>query len=140
MFAHQSTRQLSTSPPPPLFYSSYYPYHDSYDHQAYPSPPPLPQQLPSYHSLPSAQYGDLSVPTQYLETLPSPLHPLPSSAPAAKRRNAFGEEDMLNPFSMSYASMAGIDLSTATAPHEDTHLQVIPSLQKPVFLLHLPPS
>ncbi|KAL1985959.1 hypothetical protein VTN96DRAFT_7224 [Rasamsonia emersonii] len=124
MFAQQSTRQLSTSPPP-LFYSTY-PYHDSYGHQAYPSPPPLPQHFPSYNSLPSAQYGDLSVPTQYLETLPSPLQPLPSSTPAAKRGNAFGEEDMLNPFSMSYASMAGIDLSTATAPHEDPHLQTPP--------------
>ncbi|KAL1965134.1 hypothetical protein VTN77DRAFT_6047 [Rasamsonia byssochlamydoides] len=125
MFSHQSRRQLSASPPP-LFYPSYS-YHDSYGHQTYPSPPPPPPQHPGYHSLPPvpAQYGDLSMPTQYIDTLPSPLHPLPSS-PATKRANAFSDEDILNPFSMSYASMAGIDLTATTASQEDPHLQTPP--------------
>jgi hypothetical protein len=126
MFSHQSTRQLSASPPPPLFYHPSYSYQDSYGHQAYPSPPAPPQHHQSgYHTLPPVQYGELSVPTQYLDSLPSPLHPLPASTnPATKRVNAYGDEDILSPFSMSYASMAGIDLSTTTTASQENHLQV----------------
>jgi len=61
-----------------------------------------------------APYGDLSMQSQYLPPLPSTLPTMMGSA-TMKRESLFGEEDIMSPFSMSYASMAGIDIPTTQA-------------------------
>lgn len=110
LFTQRSTRQLSTSPPPVFSYPPY-PYPETYGQPTY-------SQHSVYHSVP-APYGDLSMHGQYLEPLPSTLPAMGPANPAAKRRSAFAEEDILSPFSVSYATMAGIDLpATSSSPQE----------------------
>jgi hypothetical protein len=119
MFTHQYTRQLSTSPPP-FSYSTYAsdPYYSSY-------PPPATYPAMAYSSPELAAY-----PT-YLPPLSAPYGTaLPSHAPV-KQEPYYGEEEM-NPFSMSYASMAGIDLSTAPV-YQESNPHVM--LSEP-FLFH----
>jgi hypothetical protein len=119
MFSHQYTRQLSTSPPP-FSYSTYAsdPYYSSY-------PPPATYSAIQYSSPELSTYP----------TYPAPLSAaystgLPSLAPV-KQERYFGDEE-LNPFGMSYASMAGIDLSTAP-PYQESNPHVMLSSR---FLYH----
>ncbi|KAL5332631.1 hypothetical protein BJX70DRAFT_112885 [Aspergillus crustosus] len=99
MFAYQSTRQLSTSPPPLLSYPSYSSL-DPYNHSSYGHPQ-------SYHP-----YSDLSYHSEYPSPVPSLLPVAMHGAnPATKKYSAYGDDDIISPFNMSYASMAGIDLS-----------------------------
>ncbi|CEL02498.1 Putative Transcription factor bzip [Aspergillus calidoustus] len=104
MFSYQSTRQLSTSPPPILSYPSYSAL-DAYGQSSYAHPP-------QYHSI-SGAYNDLS---SYHSEYNSPMPPLlpvsmHGAGPAMKKYSSYGDEDIISPFNMSYASMAGIDLS-----------------------------
>lgn len=95
MFGQQCTRQLSASPPPVFSYPplpSYDAYRPSYG------------QMPVYHTVPSS-YSDISF-ADYGEPVPSVVPMV--SAPGIGRK-AY-DEDMMSPFSMSYATMAGIDL------------------------------
>ena len=64
-------------------------------------------QLPVYHSVPST-YTEMPFP-EYQEPVASvvPMMPTPAMGPARKPTY---DEDILSPFSMSYASMAGIEL------------------------------
>ena len=48
-----------------------------------------------------------------------------SSNHGVKRESLFSEDDLLNPFSMTYASMAGIDIPTSQA-YSDASAQVNP--------------
>lgn len=109
MFSQQSTRQLSASPP--MFSYPSYPYTTSYTQSMYA------QQSP-YQSIPS-QYGEYLGQSSYLEPLPASM----SLVNPTKQASSYADEDILNPFSMSYASMAGIDIS-ASASQSDSHLQV----------------
>ncbi|KAK4933241.1 hypothetical protein LTR66_015928, partial [Elasticomyces elasticus] len=84
---------LSASPPPVFSYPSMSPY-DTY-RPTY--------QSPIYRNAPST-YSDINYQTEYSEPVPS-LVPLPSM----QRKLAY-DEDLISPFSMSYATMAGIDL------------------------------
>ncbi|KAL3473767.1 hypothetical protein BJX99DRAFT_233005 [Aspergillus californicus] len=108
MFSYQSTRQLSTSPPPILSYNSYSsldPYNSSYG------------APPAYHSI-AAPYSDVSYHGEYSNTLPSLLPVAMHGAGAAtKKYSSYGDEDIISPFNMSYASMAGIDLSPSQHHH-----------------------
>lgn len=88
LFAQQCTRQLSASPPPVFSYPSMSPY-DTY----------RPYQSPIYHA--PSTYSDISY-TEYSEPALVPL-------PSMQRKLAY-DEDLISPFSMSYATMAGIDL------------------------------
>ncbi|OQD72448.1 hypothetical protein PENDEC_c021G01480 [Penicillium decumbens] len=100
MFGQQCTRQLSASPPPVFSYAPLHTY-DAYR--------PAYGQLPVYHSVPST-YGEvMSYPAEYGESLPS-LVPMISGHPPGTIRKPAYDEDIISPFSMSYASMAGIDL------------------------------
>jgi hypothetical protein len=98
MFAQQCTRQLSASPPPVFSHPSISQY-DTYRQSAY-------AQSPLYHTAPSS-YSDLAYQSEYGETFPSIMPVLPSMG--APRKLAY-DEDLISPFSMSYATMAGIDL------------------------------
>jgi len=111
MFAQQNTRQLTASPP--IFSYPSYPYTTSYTQSMYA------QQSP-YQSIPS-QYGEYLGQSSYLEPLPASM----SLVNPGKHASAYADEDILNPFSMSYASMAGIDIS-ASASQSDAHLQTPP--------------
>jgi hypothetical protein len=119
MFGQQSTRQLSTSPPPPFFYPSYPSYSDPYGQSNYSSQPAHPHH--PYHTIPQAQYGDLaSLPAHHLDPLP---HTLPSGASANKRLGGYPDDEVLNPLCINYASMAGIDMSTTTPQQHQQHHQ-----------------
>jgi len=114
MFSHQCTRQLSASPPPVFSYSSY-PFPEPYIHTPYP-------QHTAYHTMP-APYSELSMQSQYLPPLPSALPGMLASTASMKRDSVFSEDDILSPFSMSYASMAGIDIPT-TQSYQDSNAHV----------------
>lgn len=58
---------------------------------------------------------------QYLEPLPPTTT---SSTTSIKRANVFAEEDILSPFSMSYATMAGIDLPATSHAQPGSNPQV----------------
>lgn len=117
MFGQQSTRQLSTSPPP-FFYPSYPSYSDPYGQSNYSSQPAHPHH--PYHTIPQAQYGDLaSLPAHHLDPLP---HSLPAATSAGKRLGGYPDDEVLNPLCINYASMAGIDMS-ATTPHQHQQQQ-----------------
>ncbi|KAJ5745510.1 hypothetical protein N7520_010692 [Penicillium odoratum] len=92
MFGQQCTRQLSASPPPAFSYppmTQYDAYRQTYG------------QIPVYQTIPS--YNHLSFP-EYSDAVPM----VPTAAMGAPRKPY--DEDIMSPFSMSYASMAGIEL------------------------------
>jgi hypothetical protein len=95
MFGQQCTRQLSASPPP-VFSHPPLPTYDAYR--------PSYGQMPVYHAVPSS-YSAMSF-ADYGEPVPSVVPMV--NAPGIGRKPY--DEDMMSPFSMSYASMAGIDL------------------------------
>lgn len=99
MFAQQCTRQLSASPPPVFSYPPI-PTYDTY-RQPY-------AQLPIYHNIPTT-YSEMSFAADYGEPVTSVVPMIPGPAMGIARKQAYDEE-MISPFSMSYASMAGIDL------------------------------
>ncbi|KAJ5813922.1 uncharacterized protein N7503_000672 [Penicillium pulvis] len=98
MFGQQCTRQLSASPPPAFTYPPM-PQYDAY-RQTY-------GQIPVYQTIQNT-YGSLSFP-EYNDTIPSVVPMVPTAAMGAPRKPAY-DEDIMSPFSMSYASMAGIEL------------------------------
>ncbi|KAL4929594.1 bZIP transcription factor [Aspergillus undulatus] len=114
MFSYQSTRQLSTSPPPILSYPSYSSL-DPYSHSSYAHNPP------QYHSISvSGPYSDVSYHSHNSHSASTSEYPspVPSLLPVmhqhtAKKYPSYGasDDDIISPFNMSYASMAGIDLS-----------------------------
>ncbi|KAL4870648.1 hypothetical protein BDV12DRAFT_47821 [Aspergillus spectabilis] len=109
MFSYQSTRQLSTSPPPLLSYPSYSSL-DPYSHSTYGHPP-------AYHSI-SGPYSDMSYHGEYPSPVPSLLPvAMHGAGPATKKYSSYGDDDIISPFNMSYASMAGIDLSPPQHHH-----------------------
>lgn len=113
MFAQQCTRQLSASPPPVFSYPSMSSY-DAYRQSTY-------SQSPVYHAAPST-YNDIAYQTEYGEHMPSLVPVLPSM----QARKLAYDEDLISPFSMSYATMAGIDLCQQQAQAQ-SHSQHQPS-------------
>ncbi|OCK83269.1 hypothetical protein K432DRAFT_379659 [Lepidopterella palustris CBS 459.81] len=113
MFSHQYTRQLSTSPPP--FSYSTYPPPDAAAYAPY-------AQHAAFHTLPTTTTADLPIYSPYLPplssayptTLPSLVHPM---------KGDFYGEDEISPFSMSYATMAGIEIP-ATHSYQDSDVHV----------------
>ncbi|KAF1989483.1 hypothetical protein K402DRAFT_326961 [Aulographum hederae CBS 113979] len=111
MFTHQYTRQLSTSPPP-FSYSTYSAEPVNYAYSTEATPYSSMQQQQQVSSM-----GEPNVYTPYLppmsgvygSSLPSMMYPT---------KQEYFPEDEISPFSMSYASMAGIDIPAAHAYHE----------------------
>ncbi|KAJ5198769.1 uncharacterized protein N7498_007886 [Penicillium cinerascens] len=115
MFGQQCTRQLSASPLPVFSYPPL---------QTYDTYRPTYGQLPVYHTVPST-YGDvMSYPTEYGESLPSMVPVIPGSTLGARKPTY--DEDIISPFSMSYASIAGIDICPQ------------PSQPEPCLSVHFP--
>ncbi|KAK5017553.1 hypothetical protein LTR39_001483 [Cryomyces antarcticus] len=115
MFSHQYTRQLSTSPPP----FSYATYPETHTYSPYP-------HHTAYHGFPTVSSESSMftsylppLPTNYSTTLPSMIHPT--------KREYYGEEE-ISPFSMSYASMAGMDIQVPHTYHDpDAHVMLPPN-------------
>lgn len=103
MFSQQYTRQLSTSPPPFSYALSAAETHVSYppysQPNAYCNMPPT-MDIPLYHS--------------YMQPMHQAAYANGMATPPIKQE--FYAEDEINPFSMSYASIAGVDVSTTVAP------------------------
>ncbi|CAG8883481.1 unnamed protein product [Penicillium nalgiovense] len=78
-------------------------------------------QSPIYHAAPS-NYSEIAYQTEYGEPVPSLVPVLPSMQ---SRKLAY-DEDLISPFSMSYATMAGIDLYQQQAQAQ-AHSQHQPS-------------
>lgn len=99
MFAQKSYRQLSASPPPAFSYSPI-PAYDTYRQPYY--------QLPLYHNV-SSTYSEMSFATDCSERMTTviPIIPEPTTGIARKQSH---DEEIINPFSMSYAWMAEVDL------------------------------
>lgn len=94
MFSYQHTRQLSTSPPPLFSY------------QAYPS---IEQ---GQFAPPMSNYMSYSLPVSSACLVPAQsTMAYQTSMPAVVKPELYEEDDM-NPFSLSYASMAGVDVTT----------------------------
>ncbi|PGH08249.1 hypothetical protein AJ79_06035 [Helicocarpus griseus UAMH5409] len=100
MFSHQSTKQLSLSPPA-TFSSQPLPYSQGYNYPQY-------SQEAVYHT-----------PVSYAELPPSGYYLQPLSSQAPIQEAVYPEEDILAPFSMNYATMAGYDIPVTTASYPD---------------------
>ena len=113
MFSRQHTRQLSASPPP-FSCSSY----SSFDMPPTPRFSQTAQCLPLPQTNPDAQAYQTYQPhlNEYFS------HQLP--AKLASTKPAFYGEDEMSPFSMSYASMAGIDVPYAGGYQEQPLIHV----------------
>jgi hypothetical protein len=72
-----------------------------------------------------AYHGEYPSPVPSL--LPVTMH---GSGPA-KRYSSYGDDDIISPFNMSYASMAGIDLAPAQHHQEHSNIPVhtLPSIR-----------
>lgn len=117
MFSQQYTRQLSTSPPP-FSYASI-PSTDSVSYTAYTQPN-------AYCGMPATT--DLPLYPQYLP----PIQQTYSGMVTPPVKQEFYGDDEINPFSMSYASIAGVDVSTAQS-YQDVAAYVSNTAQTPAF-------
>ncbi|GMG14637.1 unnamed protein product [Aspergillus oryzae] len=114
MFSHQCTRQLSASPPPVYSYPSYS-HLEPYGQSPYGHPHP-------YHSIPST-YSDMYN-GEYGGSVPSILPVTMTTTGPVKRPHVYADEDIVSPFSMSYASMAGIDLCPSSQHLSESNIPV----------------
>jgi hypothetical protein len=115
MFSYQHTRQLSTSPPP-------------FSYQAYPSIEQG-QFAPSMSS-----YMTYSVPVSSSCMVPPSTMTYQSSMPAVIKPEVYEEDDM-NPFSLSYASMAGVDVASQFSYHTTAvHVSTTPTISQALKL------
>lgn len=120
LFDNQCTRQLSASPPPVFSYSPY-PSLNPYGQPAYGSSSSL---------YPSSFSGTVTTPSSFSDI--QPFSGDYATGPPVKR---YADEGILNPFNMSYASMAGIDLGP-DYHHSHSHHAHHPHHQ-PQLLSHL---
>ena len=111
MFSQQYTRQLSTSPPP--FSYSTVPSNDTSSYVTYP-------QATGYYSMPGGR-SDMTLYQQYYPTY-QPV--LPSMGTTPIKQEYYNEDDM-SPFSLSYASMAGVDVSAAHHAYHPHHQDMV---------------
>lgn len=110
----ESSRHLPVSPPT---YSTYPPTTSYLQHEY--------QHSPSYHSSQQNYFYEYQFPTDYSQSLPPTLPTMLPSTHAIKQEPVFGEDDMMNPFSINYATLAGLDVPTSQAyTSPSSHSQV----------------
>jgi hypothetical protein len=112
-----SSRHLPVSSPPALSYSTYPPTTSYLQHEY--------QHSPSYHTAHQNYFYEYQYPTDYSQSLPPTLPTMLPSTYATKQEPMLGEEDLMNPFSMNYASLAGLDVSSSQAyssPSSQSHV------------------
>ena len=116
-----SSRHVSISSPPALTYSTYPP-TTSYLQHEYAS-------HPSYQTSQQNYFFDYQYPTDYSQSLPPTLPTMLPSTYATKQEPLYGEDDLMNPFSMNYASLAGLDVPTTQATlSRNSQAQVNPTI------------
>lgn len=111
---------FDTSRQLPISSSSYstYPATTSYLQHEY-------QHSPSYQTSQQNYFYEYQYPTDYSHSLPPTLPTMLPSNFSAKQEAMFGEEDLMNPFSMNYASLAGLDVPSSQAyasPSSQSHV------------------
>ena len=114
LFTERSSRQLTASPPPSFSYSSY----SSSDSGYYPSYSQAQSYQSQYLPLP---YSNMPYQDQYISSMPQSLPNMTSSFDM-KREPLFLEDEAMNPFGMSYASLGGNEYPIHG--HQDTNAQV----------------
>jgi hypothetical protein len=103
MFSQQYTRQLSTSPPP-FSYASMSGNEANANYATYSQPH-------AYCNMPPTM--DIPLYPSYIQ----PMHQAYANGIATPPiKQEFYAEDEVNPFSMSYASITGVDVSTTVGP------------------------
>jgi hypothetical protein len=118
MFSYQHTRQLSTSPPP-------------FSYQAYPS-------IEQGQFAPSmSNYMTYPIPVSSSCMVPPATMAYQTSMPAIIKPEVYEEDDM-NPFSLSYASMAGVDVASQFSYQTPTVHVSIPSAMAQALKLTIP--
>lgn len=132
MFSQQYTRQMTTSPPP--FSLGAFSSNESASYSTYPP-------ATTYCSMPSSTI-DMPLYSQYLPPIQqSYQHVVPSMTSPPIKQEFYNDDDM-SPFSLSYASMAGVDVSAAqsyqdvaayvsTKPHRPTYPPYQRSFNRP---------
>jgi hypothetical protein len=63
---------------------------------------------------------DMSLYPQYLQSLPQHYQHVVPSMTTPPIKQEYYNDDEINPFSMSYASMAGVDVSTTHSSYPDS--------------------
>ena len=123
MFSQQYTRQLSTSPPP-FSYASI----PGTESMSFP-----PYQHPSNYCAVPVNSGnggiDMAMYPQYLPPMQQSYMP-PMSAGGSMKHEFYADDEM-SPFSMSYASMAGVDVSAASQPYHQDAAAYVSNSHKP---------
>lgn len=102
MFSQQSTRQLSTSPPP----FSYGPF-SSLDVPSYTTA----SSTVAYCSVDGSGM-DMPLYPQYITGMSQSYQPIVPSMASPPIKEEYYNDDEMNPFSLSYASIAGVDVVT----------------------------
>ena len=112
-----SSRPLPMSSPPALSYSTYPPTTSYLEHEY--------SHSPSYYTAHQNYFYEYQNPTDYSQSLPPTLPTMLPSTYATKQEPILGEDDMMNPFSMNYASLAGLDVPTSqsyASPSSRSHV------------------
>lgn len=127
MFSQQYTRQLSTSPPP-FSFASLGGNEANANYVAY-------SQANAYCNMPPTM--DIPLYPSYVQ----PMHQMYANGIATPPiKQEFYAEDEINPFSMSYASIAGVDVNTTAGPsYQDMTAAYTPSLSHSIEQ-HSPPN
>lgn len=78
-----------------------------------------------YHNPVIGSYGEVTIPREY-EYGEATMPTVPGAAAGVKRVHYYADdyEEIMSPFSMSYASMAGIDLCPTPQPLPESSLPV----------------
>lgn len=85
------------------------------------------QHSPSYHTAQQNYFYEYQYPTDYSQSLPPTLPTMLPSNYATKQEPVFGEDDLMNSFSMNYASLAGLDVPSSQAyasPSSQSHVML----------------
>jgi hypothetical protein len=113
LFGRQTPRQLSASPPPPFSYSSYVPEKSEF---YWTEAEPI-----HYAGLPTNYADNAAFQEQYYSGLLTPRPSVLAQTPQ-KEENLFGDDSFMNPFSMTYAAMTGMDVPSQGYMDFDPHV------------------
>lgn len=91
------------------------------------------QHPPSYQTMQQNYFYEYQYPTDYSQSLPPTLPTMLPSSYVTKQESAYGEDDLMNPFSMNYASLVGLDVPSGQAyasPSSQPHVNLtVPATQ-----------
>ncbi|KIV89080.1 hypothetical protein, variant [Exophiala mesophila] len=113
-----TSRQMAINSTPTFSYASYPPTTSYYQYE---------QQLPqTAYDGSSTYYSTYPYPTDHLASTLPPTLPSMLSSTYPKQGLVFGDEDLLSPFSMNYASLAGLEMPSSQT-YGGSHSHVNPT-------------